>query len=71
MTRSLITPTERQTITISNLAGGDSRRFWGVSDAAIRHARRIMEETGMDIVCSDGDAYDEIQQALADQQEED
>ena len=58
------------TITITNLAGGDSRTFRDVSDAAIRHARRILQRTGMDFVCNDSDAYDVITQAIDDQREQ-
>lgn len=61
-----MTQTTTRTITIANIAGGDSRRFRGVSDAAIRHARRIARRTYGGWVCDDSDAADEIQQAIDD-----
>lgn len=51
----------RQTYTISNIAGGDARRFRatssGPSDASIRYARR---QGAMGFDCSDGDIHDWI-----------
>jgi hypothetical protein len=62
----------RRTITISNIAGGDERRFYAVvedghlvsvSDAAIRHARR---QGSMGYTCSDPDAATMIDRCVSD-----
>lgn len=54
-----------KTYTISNIAGGDLRRFrtvdGGPSDASIRHAKR---QGSMGYTCSDADIREQIDEAL-------
>lgn len=57
-----------QTITISNIAGGNSKTFrirnGIIPDSAIRHARSIHDFGGW--ICSDPDIADQIQQYIDD-----
>ena len=61
------------TYTVSNIAGGDRRRFrsdrYGrPSDASIRHARR---QGAMGFACSDPDIHERILRAMRDREDMD